>query len=100
MGQTAPNSGPVTHVFDGIFRGYCLVVHQGNVGLEKWSGDAQWPAFRAVLLAARSAPDAMLDEAATAAWGGWWAAEVVARGLRPAMRVALANHFPPHLLIP
>ena len=100
MGQAAPNTGPITHVHAGVFQGYSCIVHQGNLGLYTQAPDVQWPAFRAILLAARSAPDAMLDEAATAAWGGWWAAEVVARGLRPAMRVALANHFPMHLLIP
>ena len=100
MGQTAPNTGPVTHVHNGVFQGYSCIVHQGNLGLYTQAPDVQWPAFRAILLAARSAPDAMLDAAATAAWGGWWAAEVVSRNLRPAMRLALANHFPPHLLIP
>ena len=100
MGQTAPNTGPVSHVSDGIFRGYCLVLHQGNIDLEKWSPDAQWPAFRAVLLAARNGTPEALDAAATAAWGRWWAAEVLSRNLRPAMRTALACYIPSELLIP
>lgn len=100
MGQAAPNVGTFFHVSGGVPKGYSAFIHQGNLNLYEQAPDAQWPEFRAALVAARSAPDAMLDAAATAAWGGWWAAEVVSRNLRPAMRLALANHFPPHLLIP
>ena len=100
MGQTAPNTGPFTHVHAGVFQGYSCIVHQGNLGLYTQAPDVQWPAFRAVLLAARNGTPEALDAAATAAWGRWWAAEVLSRNLRPAMRTALACYIPSELPIP
>tara|TARA_R110000868_G_scaffold300146_1_gene560574 strand:+ start:26 stop:328 length:303 start_codon:yes stop_codon:yes gene_type:complete len=100
MGQTAPNTGPVTHVHNGVFQGYSHIIHQGNLGLYTQAPDAAWPEFRAVLVASRGGTDAALDAAATAAWGGWWASEVVARGLRSAARLALSHYLPPAVPIP
>ena len=100
MGQAAPNTGPISHVHNGIFQGYSCVVHQGNIGLYTQAPDCGWQAFRAVLIAARGGTAEALDAAAAAAWGGWWAAEVVARGLRPATRLALASYLPADVPIP
>ena len=100
MGQTAPNTGPISHVEGGVFRGYSCIVHQGNLGLYTQAPDVQWPAFRAILLAARQGTPDALDAVALAAWGSWWGTEVVARGLRPAMRVALACYLPSDISIP
>lgn len=100
MGQAAPNTGPISHVHNNVLQGYSCIIHQGNINLYTQAPDAGWPEFRAVLVAARDGSDAALDAAATAAWGSWWADEVVARGQRPAMRLALQRYLPPHLPIP
>lgn len=100
MGQTAPNTGPISHVEGGVFKGYSCIIHQSNIGLYTQARDCGWQQFRAVLIAARGGTSEALDAAATAAWGSWWATEVVARGLRPAMRTALACYFPSELPIP
>ena len=100
MGQTAPNTGPFSHVHAGVFQGYSCIVHQGNLGLYTQAPDAAWPEFRAVLVASRGGTDAALDAAATAAWGGWWASEVVARGLRSAARLSLSHYLPRAVPIP
>lgn len=99
MGQAAPNTGPISHVHNGVFQGYSCIVHQGNQGLYTQAPDATWPQFRAVLIAARMG-SAELDVAAGTAWGSWWADEVVGRGLRPAAVLALRNYLPIHLPIP
>lgn len=100
MGQTAPNTGPISHVHNGVFQGYSCIVHQGNQGLYTQAPDCGWPQFRAVLIAARQGTAEALDAAATAAWGSWWAAEVLSRNLRPAMRTALACYLPSDIPIP
>ena len=102
MGQAAPNTGPISHVEGGVFKGYSCIVHQGNIGLYTQAPDIPWSQFRTILIAARNGTDAELDAvaSATVAWGTWWTAEVVATGMRPAVRLALRNHIPPHLPIP
>lgn len=100
MGQAAPNVGTFFHVEGGVAKGYSAFIHQGNLNLYTQAPDCGWPQFRAVLIAARGGTAEALDAAATAAWGSWWAAEVLSRNLRPAMRTALACYLPSDLPIP
>ena len=102
MGQAAPNNGPIAHVHNGVFLGYSCIVHQGSLGLYTQAPDIPWSQFRTILLAARIGTDVELDMVASAitAWGSWWTIDVVARGLRPAMRLALRNYIPIDLPIP
>ena len=99
MGDTQSNIEPHSH-FSGIFLGYGITLHHGQQGIDTRSPDCSWAEFRAVLVAARNSSDAGLDQAAAAAFGGWWATQILSRNLRDPARVALANYLPPGAPIP
>lgn len=100
MGFHIDNFRPGPHVSGGVLLGYSPCLHRGDQGLYTAPTDCSWPAFRAVLVAARTGTDATLDGAAIAAWGSWWGDVVLSRGQRDAARMGFQNYLPPGVPIP
>lgn len=101
MGDTDVNAAIVRHgqlgAPDG---GYGIILHKASTGLYAQAPDTTWAKHRAVIIAAREGSDTALDAAAAVAWGTWWSAEVLSRGLRDALRYQLARYVPLGLPVP